>query len=320
MEQGFASIVNVAAILAGGILLGMLVGYAFARTGQRRQSEGERIRERVEFDNLRGEYDQYRDKVEVHFKETSEVFQKTTEQYRALYQQIATGAVALCDPEAVKPILATATTATNAVEDVASAAMTSFPRKSNGSADDQLGNALAEMRAEMNELDQAIDDLKADVIAPKRDELEKRGLVENNTTPPKPTVDTTTAQSAPADKVANRQPTMRSTGELKVVGQSTTVASNDSVVAAPVDATASATPVTARPEPTATLPARNGAVNDIKNAVRKSKKQLFESGRIISPISGASARDKVKTPAKVVPAPAIAQGQSNKAPVIRLER
>ncbi len=321
MEQDFSSVVNVAAILAAGILIGMLVGYAFARSGQRRQSEGDRIRERVEFDNLRGEYDQYRDKVEIHFKETSEVFQKTTEQYRALYQRIATGAVELCDPEAVKPILATATAAGNAVGDVANAAMTNFPRKSNASPDERLGDALAEMRAEMNELDQAIDDLKADVIAPKREELEKRGLVKESAQPKadKPTpAESTPSRTRPAPADTAQAPA-RTASELKVVKSTPTIASNDSNAGEPVravPAARSSQPTSGNSAVQNRISTPNGAVNDIKNTTRIVKKQPFESGRIISPGS----REQSPTPRESTAGQVLAGGLSNKAPVIRLER
>jgi len=209
LEQNFSSFVNVAAILAAGMLIGMLVGFAFARTGQRRGSESDRIRERLEFDNLRGEYDEYRDKVEVHFKETSEAFKQTTEQYRALYQRIAAGAVELCDPEAVKPILATASDASNAVTEAANAAVTSFPRKSAANPDDRLGDALADMRTQMNELDLAIDELKADVIAPTRKDLEQRGVIERSektqdTSSNNASVNKETRPNKTPDETANR--------------------------------------------------------------------------------------------------------------------
>jgi len=205
LEQSFSSIVNVAAILAAGMLIGMLVGFAFARTGQRRGTDNDRIRERLEFDNLQSEhenlqteYDDYRDKVEVHFTQTSEAFKETTEQYRALYQRIAAGAVELCDPESVKPILASASDASNAMNAVtqaASATVTSFPRKSSADSDDSLGDALADMRTQMNELDQAIDDLKADVIEPTRKDLQQRGVIDGAALP----ADTTTKDTSKQD-------------------------------------------------------------------------------------------------------------------------
>jgi len=334
LEQDFSSIVNVAAILAAGMLIGMLVGFAFARTGQRRDTEGDRIRERLEFDtlsgdydNLRGEYDEYRDKVELHFKDTSEAFKQTTEQYRALYQRIATGAVNLCDPEAVKPILASVSAAGNAVSEVATATVSNFPRTQSENADDALGNALADMRSEMNELDQAIDDLKADVIAPTRKDLEQRGVI--GKTPAN--VDAkATAEPDKTKSTAHLRAVKTTTSSPPSTARESTTPAGSSPAAVPAAVTVTdATPNTGTKNTPSTTPdsagsaaakviakASNGAVNDIKNATRNTKKRLFQSGRIISPGS----RKSPPGAAGLKLSPSVAADRLAASPEIRLER
>jgi len=62
--------------------------------------------------------------------------------------------------------------------------------------------------------------------------------------------------------------------------------------------------------------APNGAVNDIKNATRETKRRLFQAGRIISP---GSSKTSANTGRLQVPPP-VGRDRVATSPAIRLER
>lgn len=81
-------------MIVGGLVLlaaGAGLGYWYALVG------GQRGRA----DELQDELEQYRSKVNDHFAQTAEHFQTIGREYRALYQHMATGAEALCDPREI---------------------------------------------------------------------------------------------------------------------------------------------------------------------------------------------------------------------------
>ena len=67
------------------------LGYWFAVGGRKRKRAEE----------IQQEFDAYRERVGNHFAQTAEHFRTIGREYRALYDHMASGADALCDPQAV---------------------------------------------------------------------------------------------------------------------------------------------------------------------------------------------------------------------------
>lgn len=67
------------------------LGYWYAIGGRKRKRAEE----------IQQEFDAYRDRVGNHFAQTAEHFRTIGREYRALYDHMASGADALCDPQAV---------------------------------------------------------------------------------------------------------------------------------------------------------------------------------------------------------------------------
>lgn len=76
-------------ILSGivGLLLGCLLGMWLVK------------RKQPNIDALKAEHKAYRGDVEKHFEQTAELAHQMAEDYRRMYQHLAQGAVALCEPE-----------------------------------------------------------------------------------------------------------------------------------------------------------------------------------------------------------------------------
>ena len=79
-------------------------GYWFATGGGKRKRAEE----------IQQDYDAYRERVTNHFAQTAEHFRTIGREYRALYDHMASGADALCDPQAVDGRLAFAPVAPTA--------------------------------------------------------------------------------------------------------------------------------------------------------------------------------------------------------------
>jgi uncharacterized membrane-anchored protein YhcB (DUF1043 family) len=70
--------------------LGLGLGYWFAHS--------QREREATRANDVQNELDNYRRRVTEHFGETAQHFQELGQQYQSLYEHMAQGAGALCDP------------------------------------------------------------------------------------------------------------------------------------------------------------------------------------------------------------------------------
>jgi len=94
---------------AGGVVIGLVLGYVLTRSASRRELA--RVQQ-LESDlaSARSEHAQYRSQVSQHFGETTRRLHDLTLQYRAVYEHLADGARTLC-PEgaiAIAPSLAEA--------------------------------------------------------------------------------------------------------------------------------------------------------------------------------------------------------------------
>ena len=85
---------------AGGLGVGLLVGYLLARSGARR--EAARVRDLEEqIGRAEAEHAQYKASVSQHFVETSRRLRDLTLQYKSVYEHLADGARRLCPDGAV---------------------------------------------------------------------------------------------------------------------------------------------------------------------------------------------------------------------------
>ena len=85
---------------AGGLGVGLLVGYLLARSGARR--EAARVRDLEEqIGRAEAEHTQYKTQVSQHFVETSRRLRDLTLQYKSVYEHLADGARRLCPDGAV---------------------------------------------------------------------------------------------------------------------------------------------------------------------------------------------------------------------------
>ena len=87
------------AILAIGVIIGMIIGY-FGLGDSRRSQELQN-----ELDTLQQEFELYKDKVSRHFLQTSELVQKMTSSYREVYEHLASGSEELCSTPVDNPQL-----------------------------------------------------------------------------------------------------------------------------------------------------------------------------------------------------------------------
>ncbi len=90
MSPVITTIIGAILVFAAGAGLGFWLGSA---------------RTKAQAGNVKSEYDAYRAQVAQHFGQAADHFQTIGREYRALYEHMASGAEALCDPEkAEKPI------------------------------------------------------------------------------------------------------------------------------------------------------------------------------------------------------------------------
>ena len=89
---------------AGGLLVGILVGALFARSGSRREAaRAHELEEQLR--SGEAEHTRYRGQVSEHFTETSRRLRDLTLQYKSVYEHLADGARTLC-PEGTIEIAA----------------------------------------------------------------------------------------------------------------------------------------------------------------------------------------------------------------------
>lgn len=87
-------------VAAGGIGIGVLVGWFLGRSGARR--EADRVRDlEQQIERAAADHAQYRTHVSQHFVETSRRLHDLTLQYRSVYEHLADGARTLCPEGAV---------------------------------------------------------------------------------------------------------------------------------------------------------------------------------------------------------------------------
>ena len=136
---------------AGGLGLGLLLGYVLSRSGSRR--EAARVRDLEEqLGRAEAEHAQYQAQVSQHFVETSRRLHDLTLQYKSVYEHLADGARRLCPDGAVAiaPSLAEAALPEAAGTDVAhddaqlDLDLEAPSWSGSGSRDDDLGPLLDE--------------------------------------------------------------------------------------------------------------------------------------------------------------------------------
>lgn len=85
---------------AGGVGVGVLIGWFLGRSGGQRDADRARELEQ-QIENAKAEHAQYRTQVSQHFVETSRRLHDLTLQYRSVYEHLADGARTLCPEGAV---------------------------------------------------------------------------------------------------------------------------------------------------------------------------------------------------------------------------